>query len=254
MRTTRLLLIFASLLVTAPAAAQLMSPAERATAVSRARELAGCLDAHHNEMQRIMRLLVAAERQRDTSTDAAARRDAESAIEALVIRSAGVQTGARECLSVRVPTPGATVVVEPPPPDAVADSVAGTGGSLPTVERDARLAEYIHVVTAQQVDGSGQLDDHVVQSAVRRATAGLERCYEQHLDRGSMEPATLDLVFTFRGAGAARDVAVENSHFDDATFDRCVRTAAAQIRTSSAPRGGDAQYSYRLRFGRPPAP
>ena len=120
------------------------------------------------------------------------------------------------------------------------------------MEHDAQLAQYIYVVVAQQVDGQGRLDDHVVQSAVRRATTGFERCYERYLDRGSMEPATLDLVFTFRGAGAVRSVAVENSRFDDDTFEHCIRSAAGQIRTTSPPRGGEAQYSYRLRFGRPP--
>ena len=48
-------------------------------------------------------------------------------------------------------------------------------------------------------------------------------------------------------------MAIENSHFDDATFERCVRSAAGQIRSGAAPRGGDAQFSYRLQFGRPPS-
>ncbi len=250
MRTT-IFLSTALTLFSATAVAQQMSAAERASGVSRARELAGCLDAHHNEMQRILRLIVAAERQRDTSTEPAAQRDAEAAIEALLVRVASVQRGASECIGVRVPTPGpTTVVVQPPPPDPAADSVAGTAGSIPAIERDAVLAQYVVVVVGQQVDGRGSLDDADVRVAVRRAAGSLERCYEQYLDRGSMEPATLDLVFSFRGAGAAREVAIENSHFDDATFERCVRTAGQQIRTSVPPRGGDAQYSYRLQFGR----
>lgn len=250
MRTIRLSLALL-LLAAGPAAAQQMTPAERATAVSRARELAGCLDAHHNEMQRIMRLLVAAERQRDTAGDPAARRDAEAAIEALMIRVSSVQRGAQECVGVRVPTPPPNeVITRGPPPDPAADSVAGTGGSIQAIERDVALSQYILVVLGQQVDGRGAVDDADVRVAVRRATTGLERCYEQYLDRGSMEPATLDLVFTFRGAGPARNVAIENSHFNDATFERCVRAAAGQIRASAAPRGGDAQFSYRLQFGR----
>lgn len=239
------------LLSVATAAAQQMTPAERASAVNRARELAGCLDAHHNEMQRIMRLLVAAERQRDTAGDPAARRDAEAAIEALMIRVQTVQRGASECINVRVPGPGPDhVIVRPPPPDPAADAVAGTGGSIVAVERDAVLSQYIVVVIGQQVDGRGTIDDAEVRSAVRRAASGFERCYEQYLDRGSMEPTTLDLVFTLRGSGPARNVTIENSHFEDPNFERCVRSAGGQIRSSAAPRGGDAQFSYRLRFGR----
>ena len=253
MRTTVLCL---SLSLLAPASAALaqpqMTPAERATAVSRARELAGCLDRNHNEMQRVMRLLVAAERQRDTSGDPAAQRDAEAAIEALMVRVNRVQRDATGCIGTRVPQPGATVIERPPPPDAAADSVAGTDGSIQAVERDAQLSEYIRVVVGQQVDGSGHLEAHEVRGAVRRASARLARCYEQYLDRGSMEAHHLDLVFTFSGSGGVRGVTVENSDFADAPIERCVRAAGGAIRAPRGPSGGSAQFSYRLRFGRPP--
>ena len=86
--------------------------------------------------------------------------------------------------------------------------------------------------------------------AVRRAVPRIERCYGEYLDRGSMSPHHLDLVFTFRGNGTARQITIENSDFDDGRFLRCIRSAASQIRASSGPRGGEAQFSYRLRFGR----
>ncbi len=244
-------LLFGLLIAPAsPASAQEMTPAQRASAVSRARELAGCIDRNHHEMQRVMRLMVAAERQRDTSGDPAARRDAEAAIEALIVRVVRVQRDARGCLGTTLPEPGVSVTVRPPPPDPAADSVASSEGSLRAIEHDAQLAQFIQVELAQQVDGAGRLDEHVVRTAVRRAAGRLERCYERYLDRGSMEARHLDLVFTFRGSGSARSVAVERSDFGDRTFERCVRSAGSSIRASRAPAGGSATYSYRLRFGR----
>jgi len=251
MRTTALLALLLSLTLPAPrAAAQVMTPAERATALERARALAGCLDRHHNEMQRILRMVVAAERQRDTARDEAARRDARAAIDSLLQRAAGVQRGARECLGDEMARPG--TVVRDPPPDPAAAAVAGSQGSLNVVERDAALTNTIHVVRATQVDGQGQMDPGVVRSAMRRAVPRIERCYGEYLDRGSMSPRHLDLVFTFRGNGAARQITIENSDFSDARFLRCMQGAASAIRAASGPRGGEAQFSYRLRFGRAP--
>ena len=251
MRTTTVLLLSLLLAPAAVGHAQEMSPAMRASAVSRAREIAGCIDRNHHEMQRVMRLMVAAERQRDAATDPAVRRDAEAAIEALIVRVVRVQRDARECLGTMLPEPGVSVVEQAPPPDPAADSVASTEGSLRAIERDARLADFIQVELAQQVDGAGRLDDHHVRAAVRRAVGRLERCYERYLDRGSMEARHLDLVFTLNGSGSARSVTVERSDFHDQTFERCVRSAGSSIRAPSAPRGGSAIYSYRLRFGRP---
>ena len=253
MRVIVTMAIFISSLVPgAYARAQEMTPAQRAAAVARAREIAGCVDRNHNELQRVMRLIVAAERQRDTAGDAAARRDAEAAIEALIVRVVRVQRGTRECLGETLPETGVTVVERAPPPDPAADSVAGTEGSLHLVERDAALAEYIHVVVGQQVDGSGRMAPHEVRSAVRRATGRLVRCYERYLDRGSMEPRNLDLVFTLSGSGRSRAVTVERSDFEQPSFERCVRAAGGSIRARRGPSGGSATYSYRLRFGRRP--
>lgn len=251
MRTTALCGLLFALAAPAPrAAAQVTTPAERATALERARALAGCLERHHDEMQRILRMVVAAERQRDTARDEAARRDARAAIDSLLQRAARVQSGARECLGEDMPRPG--TVVRAPPPDPAAAAVAGTQGSLNIVERDTALTSNIHVVRATQVDGQGQMEPGVVRSAVRRAVPRIERCYGEYLDRGSMSARHLDLVFTFRGNGAARQITIENSDFSDARFSRCIQGAASRIRAASGPRGGEAQFSYRLRFGRAP--
>jgi len=251
MRTTATCALLVSLSLPAPrVSAQVMTPEERASALGRARAIAACLDRHHNEMQRIMRMVVAAERQRDTARDEAARRDARAAIDSLLQRTARVQSGARECLGEQMPQPG--TVVREPPPDPSAAAVAGSQGSLNTVERDVALTSTIHVVRATQVDGHGQMEPHAVRSAVRRAVPRIERCYGEYLDRGSMSARHLDLVFTFRGNGAARLITIENSDFSDARFLRCMHAAAQRIRAASGPRGGEAQFSYRLRFGRAP--
>ena len=250
MRNSILLALVGLGLAALPAAAQDMSPGDRAVGAQRARELARCLSAQSAEMLRVTSLLDAAERQRDTAPDPAARRDAEAAIEALLVRIASVQRDTAECLRITVPGPRPTTVVVEPPADPAADAVAGTGGSLPAIEREARLSEYIVVVLAQQVDGRGRLDAGAVRGAFRGAVPGLERCYEQHLGRGSIQAGTLDLVFWLRGAGPAREVTIESSRFSDPELERCVRAAAQNIRTAAAPRGGGAQFSYRLRFGR----
>lgn len=80
----------------------------------------------------------------------------------------------------------------------------------------------------------------------------LERCYDRYLDNGSIRARQLDLVFTFRaGSNRASSVDVEQSQFEDERFQRCVRSAGQRMRATASPRGGEATYNYRLRFGRP---
>jgi len=257
MRPTPALLVLATAAaLTAPtprAHAQELSVQERAAAVRRVRDLAACVERNHQQLQRLLRLVDQAETQRDHAGDASARRDAQRAIEALVTRAEDVRTRARECLGgAALPTVGTQVVERPPPPDAAADAVAQSGGSIHEIERDARLGSNIHVERAQQVDGQGRVDSSVIRAAVRAIGPRLDRCYERYLDRGSVQARRLDLVFTLSGSGRASSVQVERSGFSDATFERCVRAAGQRIRASRGPAGGAAIFSYTLRFGRQP--
>lgn len=244
--------LFASLLASASGArAQEMSAAERSQALSRVRRMADCMERQRNALARLMRLIRESEQQRDAARDARVRRDAERAIDALIARAAGVQREARACFEGEsLPAPPTDVIVRDPPPDPAAESVASDRGTVRSVETDARLSDHIRVVRGEQVDGQGRVGASVIQQGVRRIASRLERCYASYLDRGSIDARQLDLVFTLRGSSRARGVAVERSGFSDARFERCVRTAGARLRFSERPQGGEATFSYRLRFGR----
>ncbi|HJL18719.1 MAG TPA: hypothetical protein RMH99_23860 [Sandaracinaceae bacterium LLY-WYZ-13_1] len=251
MRTTALASLALTLLLGAHASAQELSTSERASALSRVRSLSACLERHHEQLDRILDLIGEAEQQRDRARDARVRRDAEAALEALIARAAEVQRQARACVGGEdLPSPGTRVVERGPAPDPAADAVARPGGTVRTVEEDARLTSNVHVVRGEQVDGQGRLDASEVRRAVRRIGGRLDRCYERYLERGSISARQLDLVFTLRRSRRARSVSVERSGFHDRAFERCVRAAGRRIRASEAPSGGEAVYSYRLRFGR----
>lgn len=253
MRTS--LLLIALLTAASPAAAQDLSAAERASATARVRELAACVERHHEDLQQVLRLIRESEQQRDRARDASVRVDAERAIDALIARAARIQTEARGCTSgPALPSPGTTVVERPPPADPAADAVASVGGTVREVERDAALTRQIRVVRAEQVDGEAQIPAPAVRAAVRQIAPQIGRCYDAYLERGSLAERRLDLVFSVRGPGRARGVTIERSDFSDAAFERCVRTAAQRLRIASAPAGSEATFSYQLRFGASPRP
>lgn len=233
------------------ASAQSLSASERDAALARVRSLASCVERSHRELQRILTLVRESEQQRTRARDAAVRRDAERAIEALVARAAEVQERARACASgPRLPAPPTAVIERPPPPDPSADALAQTGGTVRTVEQGAALTTHVRVVRAEQVDGEGRIDPGAIRAAVRGVASLLGRCYESYLDRGDLTARELDLVFTLRRAGPASEVSVERSGFHDPRLEACVRQAGRAIRVRSAPSGGAAMFSYRLRFGR----
>lgn len=249
MRTLSFLI--ALLTVPAAASAQTLGPSERDAALSHLRSFASCVQRSHDDLQRILMLVQDSERQRERARDAAARRDAELAIEALIARAAEVQNRARTCIaSSTIPSPVVEVIERDPPPDPHADAVAESGGTVRTVETNAELAANVRVVRGEQVDGHGRVDASDVRAAVRAVAPQLERCYEAYLDRGDLTARELDLVFTFRHAGPATDVDVERSGFSDRPLEQCVRQAGRALRISRPPSGGEAVFSYRLRFGR----
>ncbi|MEQ8459159.1 MAG: hypothetical protein RLO52_35400 [Sandaracinaceae bacterium] len=232
------------------ASAQDLTASERGQALASVRAFADCLERQHAEMSRIQRLIGESEAQRDRASGRV-RQDAEAALEALIARAAAARRQTQECVrAADIPSPGTRVVERAPPPDPAADSVAQQGGTVRTVEENAALTSNIRVVRGEQVDGQGQLDASVVRSAVRGISSRLERCYDQYLERGSLQAQQLNLVFTVRGAGRASRVSVERSGFSDARFERCVRSAGGQLRVSRGASGGEAIYSYTLRFGR----
>lgn len=234
----------------ATASAQTLTASQRDSALARVRSLATCMEESSRELSRILTLIRESEEQRDRARDPAVRRDAERAIEALIARAATVQASARACTSgERLPSPVTEVIERDPPPDPHADAVAERGGTVRSVEQDTDLVENVRVVRAEQVDGEGRLDAALIRAAVRGVASQLQRCYESYLDRGELTPRELDLVFTFRRAGPASDVGVERSGFHDARLESCVRQAGRALRVSRAPSGGEAMFSYRLRFG-----
>lgn len=245
-----LLVLAALTALPAIASAQPLTPSQRDAAVTRLRSLASCVEQSHAELQRILRLVRESEQQA-RARDAAVRRDAERAIEALIARAAEAQDRARACVSgERLPSIATAIIERDPPPDPSADSVAESGGTVRTIEQNSVLAENVRVVRGEQVDGRGRIDSAAVRAAVRTVASQLERCYESYLDRGDLAARELDLVFTLRRAGAVSEVSVERSGFRDARLETCVRQAGRSIRVSRAPVGGEAMFSYRLRFGR----
>ena len=240
------------LAVAGPAAAQApMPPAEREAALARVQDFAACLAAQHHAMARVTRLIAQARTQLARAGDAAARRDARRALEALIGRAGEVQRAARACLgSGDLPAPAPRVVERPPPPDPAADAVARAQGSIRVVERDARLRAGLRVVRGEQVDGQGRVRDGAVRGAVRAIAGPLARCHDAHVDRSSARAGELDLVFTVGASGRAERVAVERSGFHDARMDECVRRAGSQMRFRPGASGGRATFSYTLRFGR----
>jgi hypothetical protein len=243
--------LFALFALAPVAAAQELSSSQRSRAVADVRSMAACVAQGNVELQRVLSLVREAEEQRDRGRDERVRQDAERSIDALVARAATLQRDMRACVGGDdLPSPGTEVVVRDAPRDRAEDSVAENTGTVRTIEENAALGDQIRVVRAEQVDGEGRLDAPVVRSAVRSIASRLDRCYEVYLDRGSMEAREIDLVFTVATSGRTTAVELERSGFDDARFEQCLRTAARAIAPSRAPRGGEAIYSYRLRFGR----
>lgn len=250
MPTRIILLAVLSLALPAWASAQDLTESDRGEALSRVRSLASCVERENAALQRVVRLIDESQTQSRRGRDAAARRDAESALEALVARAAEIQQRARACLGEDLPSPGTEVIVRDAPLEGAAASVAQTGGTVRTVEQDVELTGNVHVVRGEQVDGEGRMDATAVRDAFHSIAPRLQRCYASYLQRGSIAPRELDLVFAFGGSGQATQVDIERSGFSDARFEQCVRQAGHSLHVSRGPSGGAAMFSYRLRFGR----
>src|SRR5690606_31000023 len=130
-----LLFVAACMVLPSFASAQRLSASQRDSALARVRTLSTCLEQSSRELQRILTLIAQSEAQREHARDAAVRRDAERAIEALIARAAEVQASARACSSgERLPAPFTEVIERDPPPDPHAEALAQRGGTVRSVE------------------------------------------------------------------------------------------------------------------------
>jgi len=212
-----------------------------------------CLRLRRDELDRILRAIREASAQTTAlGASDAARRDARAAIESLEQRVFELDRDARRCRDDRpiFPAsyvgPGTTVVQ--PRPDPAAQQIAQDRPSLDEIEHDAPLALGIRIATAAQVDGRGQVPAAQLRTAVRAIAGRLRQCYDRMLERGALTQGQLDLVFTVAADGRTSRVAVEGAGLPDPTLRQCVTRAGQAIRVAGGARGGQAQFSYTLRF------
>lgn len=232
---------FAVLLVPSLALAQNADPEAVRTSAGRTID---CLERVNHDLENTMRLLRDASRQ-TLSTDANARRDAAQMVTSLQQRVADLSRALRDCVPEEAQLNPRTVVREPTGTEASVRE----HNDIPSVEQDARLADNVHAIVGQRVDGTGHIDDAAVKRGIRSAAGRMERCYEQLVDRGALQSGQLNLIFTITNRGAVRGVRVERSSIDNRRFNRCVQAAGQRIRPGAGASGGDVRYSYTLRFG-----
>lgn len=241
MRVMRVLSVAIALLVPSLALAQDPDPgAARASA----QRTVDCLERVNHDLEATMRLLRDAARQTE-STSANARRDAVHMVTSLQQRAADLARALKDCVPEDAHLTPQTVVREPTGNEASVRE----HNDIPSVEQDARLADNVHAIVGQRVDGTGHIDDAHVKRGIRVAAGRMERCYEQLVNRGALQTGQLNLVFSITSRGRVRGVRVERSTFDNARFDRCVQNAGEHIRPGAGASGGDVRYSYTLRFG-----
>jgi TonB family protein len=235
-------ILSALLLVPSFAAAQdAPSPAE---ARDRASQTIDCLERVNHDLENTMRLLRDARRQTQSS-NTQARTDAAHMVVSLQQRVADLARTLKDCVPEEAHLNPRTVVQEP----TGAEAEVREAGDIPSVEQDEQLSRNVRILVGQRVDGTGTIDDAVVKRTVRTASDRLDRCYGQLVNRGALTTGEARLVFTIRGRGRVRNVRLEESSIDNRRFQRCVESAGRRMRAASGARGGEARFSYRLRFG-----
>lgn len=235
--------LLAAAIVTLPGVALAQDGADQARAV------AACMHEHDTQVQRLLRLLEAAER-RAAQTDLAAdvRRDAVATVSALVDRIRSHAAQLRQCLdahpiAVRVDER----VEETAPTDATHERLAADRGTVHEIERDAPLAAGVHVVRGERVDGSGRAPDPSVRAAVRGVGSRWAACYDQYLDRAARRSGEVHLTFTAGDGGRVGQAQVERVGGFDTGMRQCIERAAVDMRVSG--QRGRSVYAYVLRFG-----
>ena len=217
--------------------------------VERARALARCVHEHDDQMQRLVRLLDAAERraaQPDLADDV--RRDAVATVSALVERIRSHAQQMRQCIEqhpIAVRLDGTTT--EAASADPTAATLAADRGTVHEIERDQELTSGVRVVRGERVDGAGSAPDASVRAAVRSIGRRLSTCYDQYLDRAARHSGEVHLSFTADERGRVSQAEVERSGGFDPTMEQCVERAAVSMRVSG--QRGRSVYAYVLRFG-----
>jgi hypothetical protein len=215
-----------------------------------------CLEEVQSKLQRVLRLLGESEQQIDAATSRAVRRDAARAVEALEAKLQDLVTDASACLKAsdgragaRSAAGNADVVYVDPAPDPAAEAVSEPGSATEVIDRDRALSTNVRVVRGELVDGHGEVSASAVRSAVDSIGHHLERCYAGLVEHGALARGTAILVFRITSSGRVRGVRTEQVRIGDAGFERCLRRAGRQLRIEAAARGGEAVYSYTLKFG-----
>jgi len=233
--------VFVALLAASLAAGQDTDPEAARTSAGRTID---CLERVNRDLESNMRLLRDASRQ-TRSTNPAARRDAAQMVVSLQQRVADLARALKECVPEDAHLEPRTVVQEPTGNEAAVRE----HNDIPSVEENARLADNVHAIIGQRVDGTGSIDEAHVKRGIRTAAGRMERCYEQLVNRGALQTGQLNLVFSITPRGSVRGVRVERSTISNSRFTRCVQAAGRRIRPGTGASGGDVRYSYTLRFG-----
>lgn len=252
---------FFAIVVTTLACAGSASAQDTSTALRDARAVSeridreiGCLTQKHDELDRVVNQMRDAMRQQGAAgASAEAREHATLALRSLSQRAVRIERSIAECrteLSARARRPGPAEGVEtrPAPHDPAAASVGQPGHSLRVIERDVVLQPNVGVQVGEQVDGTGRVAPEEVRAAVRGAASRFSRCYDQLVDRGALERGTIVITFRITASRRTRGARAHHGTLTDRRFVQCMTSAASRIRFSSAPQGGDAVYSYTLRF------
>lgn len=217
-----------------------------------------CVQARQSSLRSVLGLMREAMTQRrDAGTDEI-RRAAEQTVVALQQRVGRILHELAQC---RPPAPSASgltvdehgdpIVYRDAPRDHVAEAVAQANDPTRRVSEELRLGADVRVTRGEQVDGHGRVDPAELRSAMSAIGGRVQECYGQLVDRRAAETGSAVLTFRVGSDGRVSRVAASQLTLGDAAFARCLERAAAAIRASSA-RGGDAELSYSLSFGRAP--
>ncbi|MBW2461247.1 MAG: AgmX/PglI C-terminal domain-containing protein [Deltaproteobacteria bacterium] len=235
------------------AGAQAAISETRATTARVEHEIA-CLEGKHAALERVVRQMEEA-RQQLTAVHSSpdAREHARLAIVSLSHRAVRIERTVVECrteLSARARRPGPPegTTHQPAPHDPAAHAVGQPNDPTRVIERDAVLQPNVGVVVGEQVDGTGRVAPEEVRAAIRGTAARYSRCYDRLVDRGALVQGTIITTFRVTRVGQTTNAQAHHGDLTDRNFVRCVAAATRRIRFSTPPAGGDAVYSYTLRF------
>lgn len=228
--------VFFATLSSSPGFAQ--SPAQQAS------HAIACVSEHNRELTRQIQLMREA-RDQLRASDAEIRQAAEQMIISIQQRmnelAEAIQACVPESAQLRTETRVET-------PQGTAAAVAQENEATEVVERDQRISSAVQARVGQRVDGRGTIPASRVRSMVRTMGPGLDRCYDQLVDRGALVQGELIVAFTVTFNGRIDRVTIEGQRIGDGRFANCVRREARGM-AAAQPAAGDVRYAYTLRFG-----